>query len=179
MLFLSRYANFSIKLRSAKPIYTPKGDLMATEPRIKCHFQYGVAPQWAIDNAIAEGFVPPGKSPEAQLGPYFSVYDTKAAQELEGWDDETREWVEQQLLTKPGRIGSDYVVLEVPSAPKPWPAYDKAKNAAAIVKTMTEIGVEPAVVLAYERENQARLEVLNAVEAAVPEPEPAEELISA
>lgn len=178
MLFLSRYAHYSIQLRAARPLYTPKGDLLAVEPRIKCQFQYGSAPGWAVEHAIKIGFIPTGKAPDANLNPYYSVYDTCTAQDLHGWDDETREWVENRLLTLPGRNGSDYIRLEEPKAAKPWPAYDRLKKPDLIVKTMLDTGIAPELVLAYERENQNRLEVIQAINDTSPAAEP-EELIPA
>src|SRR3990167_6756745 len=172
MLFISNAAGFTLKLRSAKPIYTPKGELLTIEPKIKAVFQHGTAPRWAIEQAKAAGMIVTGKPDGINFQPYFSSYDTNAAAELEGWDAETKQWVEQRLLANPAN-GSTYIRVEIPRLKPPWPAYDELKAVGARTESMVadriaavtlEIGYGPAGVIAYEAENQARPLVVEALQ---------------
>ena len=168
MLFISNTADFRLKLRDAKSVYTPKGDLLAVEPKIKAIFQHGVAPQWAVEQAQAAGMIVTGKPDGTLMQPYFSAYDTSAAAEIAGWDAETQAWVEQRLLSNPAH-GSTYIRVEPVRLKAPWPAYDKLvaqgartveKVAAKIAEKVLEDGYDPADVIAYEAENANRPRVI-------------------
>ena len=172
MLFISNAAGYTLKLRSSEPIYTPKGDLLTIKPKIKAVFQHGTAPRWAIEQAKAAGLVVTGKPDGIDYQPYFSSYDTSAAAELEGWDEETKRWVEQRLLANPAN-GSTYIRVELPRLKPPWPSYDELKAIGARTEKMVadkiaavtlEIGCDPAEVIAYEAENQARPLVVEALQ---------------
>lgn len=171
MLFISNAAGYTLKLRSAKPIYTPQGDLLTVEPKIKAVFQHGTAPRWAIEQATKAGLIVTGKPDGTDFQPYFSAYDTNAAAELEGWDAETKAWVEERLLANPG-FGSTYILAEPVRLKPPWPAYEDLKAiggrteemvADKIAAVTLENGYDPAEVIAYETENQNRPLVIDAL----------------
>lgn len=116
----------------------------------------------------------------------LSSFDSLWAQSVNGWTDEEREIVEERVRTGPGN-GVDYVVVDTPRVPAPWPGYDSLtvqgrrtiQLVAEKIAAMTaDTGTPPSHVLAYERENLNRPEVLAAVTALTAE-EPAEELIEA
>lgn len=172
MLFISNSADYRLKLRSAEPIYTPKGDLLTIKPKIKAVFQHGVAPQWAVEQAQAQGMVVTGKPDGTPVQPYLSAYDTDAAAELEGWDKETKAWVEERLLSNPAR-GTTYIKVELPRLDAPWPAYDDLKAVGArteamvadkIASTVLEMGYDPEKVADYETENLNRPLVIGALQ---------------
>lgn len=171
MLFISNAAGYTLKLRSAQPIYTPKGDLLAVKPKIKAVFQHGTAPRWAIEQATASGLVVTGKPDGTDFQPYFSSYDTSSAAELEGWDEETKVWVEERMLANPA-FGSTYILAEPVRLKAPWPAYadltavggrtDKMV-ADKIAAVTLESGHDPAEVIAFEAENLNRPLVIEAL----------------
>lgn len=106
---------------------------------------------------------------QARIG----VFDTEVAQQLRGWSDEQREWIEQKLIGS-GDLGSQFILVEQARAPKPWPKYDElravgrrtVKDVAEKIAAMTQdLGIDPADVVAYERENANRPEVLEALAA--------------
>lgn len=172
MLFISNAAGYTLKLRGAKPIYTPKGDLLAVEPKIKAVFQHGTAPRWAIEQATASGLVVTGKPDGTDFQPYFSSYDTSSAAELEGWDEETKEWVEGRMLANPA-FGSTYILAEPVRLKPPWPAYNdllpkgqftEEMVAEKIGSVTVESGYDPAAVIAYEAENANRALVIKELE---------------
>ena len=93
-----------------------------------------------------------------------SSYDTSTIK-----DPETRKKVEEALLTN-GDFNRAYILVEQPRAPKPWPKYDEVKGgrngttAQVIAERVSELGMDPADVILYERENQNRSEVIEALE---------------
>lgn len=103
----------------------------------------------------------------------LSTFDSLWAQEVNGWTDEEREIVEARVRSGPGN-GVDYIVVDTPRVPAPWPAYDKLRPqgkrtvemvAEKIAETIAELEIDPQHVLAYERENENRPAVIAAVEA--------------
>ena len=172
MLFISNVSDYTQTLRRAEPIYTPKGDLLAIKPKIKAVFRHGTAPRWAIEQAKQAGMVVTGKPDGTDFDPYFSSYDTNAAAELEGWDEETKAWVEGRLLANPA-FGSTYILAEPVRLKPPWPAYDDLLPKGQFTEEMVaekigsvtlESGYDPAVVVAYEAENLNRALVIKELE---------------
>src|SRR5262249_38545665 len=95
----------------------------------------------------------------------LSGFDTT----IQGWGDEEREELEQRLAD--ASVSGDYIIIETPKRPAPWPGYDKLKSAAKIADLTQATGSDVEGVLAYERENLNRPEVIEAVQALVPEEE--------
>lgn len=108
------------------------------------------------------------------------VYDTDMVAQSDYWDDATKKQVEQFLLNH-ALYGRDFIAVETPRLPAPWPAYPKlvAKNAAGmkdvvkkILAKIDEDGYAAAAVLAYEVENLNRPEIVAALQNHLPaEPE--------
>jgi hypothetical protein len=78
----------------------------------------------------------------------------------------------EEKLLEPGHgIGIDFDVLEALGHDKPWPSYDKAgQGAAAKIPAMTkELGLDPRMVIEYERHTKNREGVIKALTAMVDE----------
>jgi hypothetical protein len=88
----------------------------------------------------------------------LSAFDSVRAQEMYDWTDDERELVEERLL-KSVHIGTDHVLIEAEPAPLPWPTYDTDDVEFILIVGKKTNQVDE--VLAYERENQKRPEVLN------------------
>lgn len=123
-----------------------------------------------------------GEDPLRRLG----YYDTDIAAQQFGWDADTKKLVEDRLLSG-ASYGIDYLRVEKPKLPAPWPTYDTLVQqgrrtnqmvAEKIAETVADIGIDPQVVINYERENLGREEVIKAVEVLL-EPKPAEEIVAA
>ena len=152
-----------------RPVFAPNGDKIKELPRVYAEFTHGPVPPWAMTQALRRidwGFLADGWSPEMQI----SSFDSLEAQAELGWSDEDRIALEEHLNA---RQGQDFIHVEPEKAPKPWAAYDKlfakkGMNQEQAVEKITEIildtGVDPAVVLEYERENKNREDVIRAVE---------------
>jgi hypothetical protein len=117
----------------------------------------------------------------------LSTFDSLWAQQVNGWTDDERVTVEEAVKNGPGN-GIDYIVVDRPAAPKPWPAYDKLTAqgrrtigmvAEKIAETTRELELDPQHVILYERENENRPEVIAALEALTAPAKPDEELVQA
>lgn len=117
----------------------------------------------------------------------FSVYDTETQAILNKWDDAFRAQVEDRIRNSMS-FGSDYIEIEAPRAPEPWPNYDELTAqgrrtnemvAEKIASTVQDLGYSVEHVLVYERENKNRPEVIAALEALTAEPEPDQTIVSA
>jgi hypothetical protein len=95
----------------------------------------------------------------------ISVFDSEVAKMQNGWSDADEAEVVEALRHN-GPIGTMYVEF-VPVAPEiPWPGYDDLSDVERIVDLAVGINADLDKVLAYERVNQDRPEVLAALEAA-------------
>lgn len=94
-------------------------------------------------------------------------FDSEAAQIRHGWSDEERESVEEKLReiaeSRPDYV-REVVAVHV-AAPAPWATFDD-NEPADILKHAKALGLEPEA-LRYERERQARPEVMEPLAKAV------------
>lgn len=170
-------------VRSENPaVYDTKGRLVQPKSRrVSAEFKRGTAPAFAREKGLKafefKGLPDSGISP----GQWLSYYDSVHAQTQFGWTDEEREAIEAKLLEQ------GYMRVEPDCRNAPWPAYDKLvaqgartveKVAAKIAEKVAEDGYDPAEVIAYERENLNRPEVLAALTEEPAEAEP-ESLVAA
>lgn len=104
------------------------------------------------------------------------VYDTDQRAEAEHWTKKTHEFVDE-FLRNHELNGTNFIIVETPKRPAPWPAYDKltgktadelAALAERIALKVIEDEYDPAEVLAYERDNANRDAVTAALEHLVP-----------
>lgn len=117
----------------------------------------------------------------------LSSYDTDEAARQHGWTAEEKARFEEVLRNDPGN-GSEFIIVETPRAPKPWPKYDDIvvigrrtieMVAKELAETVDTLGLDPDAVIVYERENANRPEVIEAFKALKNKVEPEEELVQA
>jgi len=190
--FVAKYKKYNVIFQREIVEHYATGEQRTLQPYIDCQFDlYGSMLPHEIE-AAREQFINYGLPVEVDgvttIDPLyrFSVFDSVECQRLQGFDDAKRVELEQFLLNRP-ECGVDYILVEAPRLAPPWPTYDSFRGvrglptAEAIAKRVQEDGYEVAEVHAYERQNQNRQEVLDALEALLLE-EPAgeqEELIEA
>ncbi len=102
----------------------------------------------------------------------LSTYDTDAAAAQHRWSAEEKEKFEAVLRE---HAGADYIVIDKPRRPAPWPTYDKQTAVvgkrtlelvvAKVTETVLDLGLDPVGVARYERDNANRPEVIAALEA--------------
>lgn len=100
----------------------------------------------------------------------FSVFDTELYAKEKNLDAAKQRELEEFLLGR-HELGSDYILVEDPVLAPPWPTYDDFRGvrglptAAAIAKKVAEDGYPVDDVIAYERQNANRSDVITELEA--------------
>ena len=84
-------------------------------------------------------------------------FDSRDAQLQNGWSDEERELVENELLRHCNIYPEQLARVPEAVVPAPWPAYDTFKGSPAqLTKKVAEDGYDVHEVIAYEMANQNR-----------------------
>lgn len=103
----------------------------------------------------------------------LSVFDTDVAAEQREWTPEQKAYIEKKLLENRDH-GQKYFLVERERTARPWPKYDEllpvgrrtvGMVAEKIAEVTRDLGLDVASVVAYERENLNRPEVIAALEA--------------
>lgn len=169
-----------VKVRSEQPaVHDTHGRMIEpAKRRVFAQFERGNAPLHARQRA-AEVYsferMPEGTTPERWLSYYNSAED----QRQHGWSDEERAAIEEVLLGM-----HSCLLVSRPKLVAPWPTYDKLTVTGRrtlehvvekVVATVTDLGLDPAAVAAYERENLNRQPVVDAMDALLSAPVEVEE----
>jgi hypothetical protein len=168
-----------VTCRNERKNYSVKtGELIGRTRRLSAVFERGI-PGWAIPLALELFPLAPSMKPDGMpLERWLCWYDSRYDQRMRGWTDEERLLIEERLAARPG-----IRVVEPVKLAAPWPAYDKLvvhgqrkieHVVAKIVETVQELEIDPGLVIAYEKQELNRPEVVAAV-AAIGAPEPDEE----
>lgn len=126
-------------------------------------FEQGNVTPWEVERAVevwGNSFrgVADGEEPVKRI----SAYDTDLAAERGAWSKETKAQVEKLLDAQQGQ---DYMRVDLPRHSVPWPTYDEIDSAEQIALITAASGHNVDEVLAYERENMNRPEVIAELEA--------------
>lgn len=167
-------------------IYDTHGRLVQPKQRrVYAKFERGTAPAWAVDlarQADLQFRAMPERGVTVQQ--WLSYYDVKQDQLRNGWTDEEVE----EIVRRVDEVAHAAIRCEPPRLKAPWPAYDKLvaqgqrtidKVAAKIAEKVQEDGYSPHEVVAYERQNLNREQVIAALEALLEPVEEATETIVA
>lgn len=185
MLFISPHPLYQLLGITEEIVeYHPtNGRPIRTIPGIHAEFFHGGAPSWALEQALANpvfqgawGGLPDG----VNYGAYVSSFDTDYQAEQRGWDEETKDFVEQFMLNYVD-YGKMYVLADPPKeiSDLPWPTFNELHHSRVVI-VAKEIGADLQQVLEYERTHKARPMVIAGLERALEEnPQPSEELVPA
>lgn len=176
MRFISKFKKYQINFQTDIIEHFATGESRELRPLLNCEFDlYGSMLPHEVEAARGQ-FMNFGLPTEVDgvtlIDPMvrWSVFDTVQFQEAKGLDDETRERLEQFLLGR-HELGADYIMVPTPVLAPPWPTYDTFRGvrglptAEAIAKKVREDGYDVVDVLAYERQNANRQDVIDALEA--------------
>ena len=173
MRFVSKYTKYMVKIRdpivehyaTGQSAEIQRGLIAAFDVSLVTGDERALARQHFSFNGFAqEQDLVTVVEPDARI----TAFDSRLAQAEHGWTDEERELVEQKLIEVARLVPEDIIVLEDVRLAPPWPAYDSyGGNAKQLVAKVEEDGFEFADVLAYERENQNRPEVVALLEQAL------------
>lgn len=188
MRFVAKSAGYSITYKHDIVANFATGESQILQPLWNCQFktvgikaaEIAQAKLWAVNHGmpVEEDSVTP-----VDPGYRFGVFDTEefqaehAADIFErcpnGFDDGERRKLEEFLLAHQDEY---YRVVEVVKLAAPWPNYDTFKGVRGeptgprIAARVLEDGYDIDAVLAYEKENRNRQDVLDALEALRAEP---------
>lgn len=179
MRFISKSAKFALQIRRQIIESYATGQQRVTQEPIYCSFQTGLLSQEERDLAVRY-FAFEGQMQELDevtpLSPDYrlSLYDTDVAARDGDWDAELKAHVEAKLIDHCERF-TDVMVVPVKVFAPPWPRYDEyAGTPAALIRKLGDEGYSITDVLAYERVNQNRAPIVDALERAAMEIEDAE-----
>lgn len=160
-----------ILVRPSKELFSPaSGEKMGTEPAIWLEFHRGLAPLWAVAEAVQRFKFDKRPRPGALGGADIPVetwcvyVDTESWAKAAGYPDEIREKADALL-----RARSDILEVVPPAKRPPWPNYDEltvqgARTAAKVaernLETAASIGVPVSALIEYEEATHRREEVL-------------------
>lgn len=181
MRYISNMARYKIILRPALEAPDPSrmGRMRVVEPGLYAQFNEHDVTDWEREMALKHFKFPGMPVQEDTLEPIdpsyrLATFDTT----MQGWDEETRKFAEERLETAIG-ANIDYIKVEKPKLDAPWPGYDKLVSAKKIAELVESTGSDIEAVVAYERENKNRADVIEAVQALAPAPDPDEVVVSA
>ena len=190
MRFVSKYAKYILHCRRQIAEHYATGESQIIQRQLLAEFQVGIltgderalARQHFSFNGFAqEQDLVTIVEPDARI----SAFDSRLAQAELGWTDAERELVEAELIKVARLLPEDLIVIEEIRLAPPWPTYDAFPgDATKLLMRVEDDGYDLADVVAYERENQNRPEVIfmleKAIEHAADSPastEPVEELV--
>lgn len=193
--FVSKSPGYTITFKRDIIRTFGQGETQVLQPLWNCQFSpVGIkaeeieqAKKWAINHGMA---LEQDQVTTVDSAYRFSVFDTEEFQALhaddvfertpDGFTDALRLELEQFLIDHQDEY---YRQVEVIVIPPPWPNYDATKGvrglptAQRIAEKVAEDGYDIDAVLAYERANRNRQEVLDAVAGLRDEPVVEDELL--
>ena len=169
MRAISPIGNYSIQLFEAIPKrgMDASGTVVEYSDRkpVIAQFSRGGLTEWEEIAAI-ESFdfsaLPEGTNPLTRV----SVFDTEglvANMEDGPEKDDFLAKVEKRLRHLAGLFPGEFIIVDKPASPKPWPTYDE-NTLEDIFELQAATGVDPQVIRLYEVENKNRPEVIEACE---------------
>jgi hypothetical protein len=188
--FIAKYGRYQINFQTELVEHYATGESRELRPLLHCEFDRHSSMKQHEVKVARETFVNQGLPTEVDgmtsIDPLlrFSVFDTEVFQVQHNLDDTRREELEQFLLNAPD-YGIDFIMVEDPKLAPPWPTYDDFRGVRglptpqAIAKKVEEDGYLVDDVIAYERQNANRLDVIDALESIGAPPTPDETLVEA
>jgi len=105
-------------------------------------------------------------APDYRIG----VFDSDRAAELSRWDEDTKAYIESELIKICDLRPEDYKVVPVTMIAPPWPKYDEFRGSVpALMRKLVEEGHDLDDVLAYEKAVQGREKIVQALEELISE----------
>lgn len=167
MIFLSKWPGHKFFAIGQQVEPMPMGPPKVLHPGYVCRFKLQGLADWEYE-AAKKAFTFSGMVTEEDGTPIDPIPQRVSTFNTEWVPEQFRSEVEQVMLKN---VGPDFILAEKPREPIPWPTYDQVRGggrgittAAAIAERVTDLGLNPERVIAYERENQNRSDVIKALE---------------
>lgn len=177
MRFISKYGLFGVQIRAMVEEAFASGGSRIIQPPVYAMFKPGKLLPNEYEFALANWSSWNGSyqmSDEVTTVPpdyRIGAFDSVEAQRDQNWTDELRVEVEQALIKNAEHTDN---ILVVPSSliPPPWPRYDEyLGDVDQLIQVLVEQGHSLSETLAYERANQDRPEIVDALESLLDDPE--------
>jgi len=183
MRFISRFGRYGIAIRPqiqeayatgiVKIIQTPL-DAMFHEGGLLPNEREMALAHWTFNGSYQELNEVTTVAPDYRIG----VFDSIEAQMDRQWTNEERKQVEAELTSLAERFPNDLMLVPETVLAPPWPRYDSFDGSLdKLIAKITEDGYHLADVLAYERTNQARENVIDALEQMIEDEAAVEEVV--
>jgi hypothetical protein len=171
--FVSQFTNYVIGIKPARKKFTEFG-VEIVEEEISAAFDFNAWNQHDYETAVlAFKFrgIYQHEDEATPVSPAYrlSVFDTDEVALREGWDENKKILVEQEMLKAPAN-GRDYVLVTEIALTPPWPSYDLFEGKPQeLVEQVLSLGYDLEDVIAYESSKwgQQREDVLVVLQAAV------------
>lgn len=173
MRFLSQLKALHVTVRSHRDEHTALNEAgtpitVPARPALEAQFEHGNLTY--EDAALIKAHYPKiiGTNEDEAHRPLdptyrFSVFDSELAQLNNGWTDDERLEVEEFLKA---RVGQDFFFVERGPLARPWPNFDEME-AEQILVVAQATDADLKTLIAYEQENEARIEVIEILSEAV------------
>lgn len=168
--FVSQQKGHRVIVRNGRESYLgPQGDMVPPVTELVALFTHNLLTRDDAEEAKSRMHIRGTTEDEAgrPIDPAYrlSVFDSEVAQLQNGWTDEETDLVVAKLRSLLNR--GDVIEIEPEPVVKPWNGYDAIEEPDRIVELALAVEADLAKVLAYEKANKARPEVIDALRAEI------------
>lgn len=170
MRFISRFGLYGVSVRPLLTEHYASGVSKVVQTSLDAMFKIGsllpeerelAVSRWTFNGSYQERDEVTTVAPDYRIGSFDSVQ----AQLDHQWTNEERKQVEDELISLAERFPNDLLYVPETKLDPPWPRYDSFEGSLdKLIAKITEDGYVLSDVLAYERANQARENVIDALE---------------
>ena len=170
MRFISKFGKYGTVIRRDLVEYYASGASKVVQTPINAMFQEGqllpherelALTRFSFNGSYQEIDEVTTVAPDYRIG----IFDSIQAQMDHGWSNDERKLVEDALVTNAELFPNDLMLVPETVIPPPWPRYDSFEGSLdKLIAKITDDGYVLADVLAYERANQNRENVIDALE---------------
>jgi len=170
MRFISKFGKYGTVIRRDLVEYYASGASKVVQTPINAMFQEGqllpherelALTRFSFNGSYQEIDEVTTVAPDYRIG----AFDTIQAQIDNQWTDEERRQVEDELTKLAEASPNELLLVPETVLPPPWPRYDSFEGSLdKLIAKITDDGYVLADVLAYERANQNRENVIDALE---------------
>lgn len=183
MRFISRFGRYGVAIRpqiqeayatgAIKIIQTPL-DAMFHEGRLLPNERELAITHWAFNGSYQELDEVTRVAPDYRIGAFDSIETQMDRQ----WTNEERKQVEAELTSLAERFPNDLMLVPETVLQPPWPRYDSFEASLdKLIAKIIEDGYVLSDVLAYERTNQNRENVVDALAQMIEDEAAVEEVV--
>jgi len=170
MRFISRFGRYGTMVRRDLTEYYASGVSKVIQTPLVAQFHEGhllpaerelAVAHWSFNGSYQERDEVTTVAPDYRIG----AFDTIQAQIDNQWSDEERRMVEEELQELAADYPNDLMAVPEVKLSPPWPRYDEFEGSLVdLMQKLVDDGYQLEEVLAYERQSQDRVEVIEALE---------------